>query len=133
MATIGIQPLYMRDVLLTIGTDDYQKHVSGVTFTPAPKTAQWTGLGENTHSAVGVPTWTVELAYAQDWDTANSLSAYLFANQGTTKAVVFEPVAGGQGFTADVIVQAGAIGGQVDSFAATTVSLPLDGAPALAP
>lgn len=133
MATIGISPLYMTNVLLTVGTDDYQKHVSGVTFTPAPKTAQWTGLGENTHSAVGVPTWTVELAYAQDWDTANSLSAYLFANAGTTKSVVFEPVAGGSGFTADVIIQHGAIGGQVDSFAATTVSLPLDGAPTLVP
>jgi hypothetical protein len=133
MATIAINPLYMRDVVLTIGTDDYQKHVSGVTFTPAPKSAQWTGLADNTHSAVGTPTWTCELTYAQDWDTANSLSAYLFANQGETKAVVFEPVNGGQGFSANVIIQAGAIGGQVDTFASTSVSLPLDGAPALIP
>jgi hypothetical protein len=132
MATIAISPLYMRDVELTIGTDDYRKHVSGVTFTPAPKSAQWTGLGENTHSAVGTPTWTCELTYAQDWDTTDSLSAYLFDHQGETKAVRFEPVSGGQAFTANVIIQAGAIGGQVDSFASTSVSLPLEGAPTLA-
>lgn len=132
MAIINIQPLFMKDVVFSVGTDSYEKHVSSVMFTPATTSVSWKGLEPSaTYTNVGTATWTVDISFAQDWETANSLSAYLFANQGETKTVVFEPVNGGQGFTADIIIVAGAIGGAVDSYAETTVSLPVQGQPTL--
>lgn len=129
MAVINVAPLYMRHVQLTVGTDDYQKHVSAVTLTPSNPTQTWKGLDQNVVTATGSPTWTVEISYVQDWSTTNSLSDYLWDNQGTTKAMTFEPEDGGQAFTATVLIVHGAVGGQVDTFAATTVSLPVEGQP----
>ena len=130
MAIINIQPLFMKDVVFSVGTDSYEKHVSSVMFTPATTSVSWKGLEPSaTYTNVGTATWNVDISFAQDWETANSLSAYLFDNQGETKTVVFEPVNGGQGFTADIIIVAGAIGGAVDSYAETTVSLPVQGQP----
>jgi hypothetical protein len=132
MAIINVQPLFMKDVLFSVGTDSYEKHVSSVVFTPATTSVSWKGLEpSSTYTNVGTATWTVDISFAQDWETADSLSAYLFAEQGETKTVVFEPVNGGQGFTADIIIVAGAIGGAVDSYAETTVSLPVQGQPTL--
>lgn len=134
MAQIAVQPLFMKDVLFSVGTDSYEKHVSSVVFTPANTAVSWKGLDTAaTFTNVGTATWTVDISFAQDWETANSLSAYLFANQGQTKSVVFEPASGGTGFSADIIIVAGAIGGTVDSYAETTVSLPVQGQPTLIP
>lgn len=133
MATISVQPLFMKDVMFTVGVDGYEKHVSSVTFTPSTPTASWKGLEPSaTFTNVGSATWMVDIEYAQDWQTTDSLSKYLFANQGETKTVVFYPENGtGTGFTADIIIVSGAIGGAVDSYATTTVSLPLQGQPVI--
>lgn len=134
MAAIAIVPLYMKDVTLTIGTDTYEKHVSGVTLTPAYATNTWKGLSpSSTFTDTSAAVWTLDLSYAQDWDTVNSLSKYLFANQGLTKSIVFKPKsAGTPTVTVSVIIVAGAIGGQIDSYAESTVSLPVQGQPVLA-
>lgn len=134
MASIAINPVYLKDVVFTVAADGYEKHVSSVTFTPSTSTAQWKGL---TPSAVftntSAATWVCDLEYAQDWTTTNSLSKYLFNNQGNTIAVTFQPTNGeGDVFEADVIVVSGAIGGAVDGYATTTVSLPVQGAPTVA-
>lgn len=132
MATISVQPIYLKDVLLTVGTDGYSKHVSGVTFTPTVATATWKGLDpEAVFTNVGASTWMVDLAYAQDWNTADSLSAYLFANEGEQVTLTFQPVNGGSGtWAADVIIVPGQVGGNTDSYAVATVSLPVQGKPA---
>jgi hypothetical protein len=130
MAQIAVAPLFLKDVLFSVGTDSYEKHVSSVTFTPSTSPQTWKGLNpESTFTNVGTATWTVDIEFAQDWATTSSLSAYLFDNQGQTKTVVFEPVNGGQGFTASIIIVAGAIGGAVDGYGTATVSLPLQGQP----
>lgn len=135
MTQIAVAPLFLKDVIFTVGTDDYEKHVSNVTFTPSTSPQTWKGLNPDaTFTNVGSATWTVDLEYAQDWTTTNSLSAYLFANQGETKTVEFAPQNGvGPSFTASVIIVAGAIGGAVDTYGAATVSLPLQGQPTLVP
>lgn len=133
MAAIAVNPFMMRDCLLTVAADSYEKHVSAVEFVPgdnAPVT--WKGLTPAAVFSFGKSsTWTCNLSFAQDWATANSLSRYLFENEGEEIVVVFEPVSGGPSATATLIVVPGSIGGQVDSVAVSTVTLGCKAKPAL--
>ena len=130
MATLDVKPLFLKEVELTIGDgtpDDFRKHVSGVTFTPSSSQQSWTGLGQNTVTESTEPTWTCQLDYAQDWESTNSLSRYLFENSGETVPMSFRPKSGvGPSFTANVSIVPGAIGGQVNAYAGTSVTLGCD-------
>lgn len=135
MAQINVQPLYLKDVTLTIGTDGYEKHVSAVTLTPSVSTATFKGLDtEAVFTQASTASWTCELSYVQDWNTADSLSEYLFNNAGSEVTMTFAPEsAGGGSFSADVIIVPGAVGGTVDAYATSTVSLPVQGQPTYTP
>jgi hypothetical protein len=130
MAVLEVQPLVLKDVELLIGTgtpDDFRKHVSGVTYTPTTPTSTWTGLGENTHTDTGTPTWTVQLDYVQDWTSTISLSGYLFDHAGEQVDLLVTPTDGaGPSFTSKVTIAPGAIGGTVNAFATTSVQLGSD-------
>ena len=124
MAQIAVVPLVLKDVTLTLGTDTYEKHVSEVRFTPSASTISWTGLGGNTVTDVSTATWTATLGYVQDWETVDSLSQYLLANEGESVAATFKPKSGsGPSFTATLTVTPGAIGGAVNAYATTQVTL----------
>lgn len=135
MAQINVQPLYLKDVILTVDGDTYEKHVSGVTITPSVATATFKGLEPTaTYSQASTATWTVDLTYVQDWETADSLSAYLFNNAGSEITMSFKPESGTGGtFSATVIVVPGSVGGAVDAYATSTVSLPVQGQPTYTP
>lgn len=134
MAQIAVQPIYLKDVVLSVAGSDFEKHVSSVVFTPTVSTATWKGLEPTAvYSNIGSSTWTVDLSYAQDWETSGSLSAYLFANEGAEVSLTFTPVSGGGVWDADVIIAPGQVGGAVDSFAEATVSLPVQGKPSYTP
>lgn len=134
MAVLEVQPLLLKDVVAIIGTDDFRKHLSAVEFTPSSSQTTWTGLGLNTHTDVSTATWVAALTYAQDWDSTNSLSRFLYENEGETVAMTFQPRSGtGPSFTANVVITPGAIGGAVNAYAETSVSLGCDGKPALVP
>lgn len=134
MATIDVQPIVLRDVLLNIPTDDYSKHVSAVTITPSSGTVNFTGLNPDaTFTFPTATTWSVQLDYAQDWETTNSLSLYLFENEGEQVEMTFEPKAGGLGWTVDVFIAAGAIGGAVNQVATASVTLGVVGRPTPVP
>ncbi len=127
MANISVTPLVLKNIELTVGADDYKTSVSSVRFEPSASQVSWTGLGGNTHTDVSTATWTVTLEFAQDWDTTNSLSRYLFAQEGTTKAIKFRPKNGvGPSFTANVAISPGAIGGAVNAYATASVTLGSD-------
>jgi hypothetical protein len=130
MTILEVQPLVLKDVELLIGANtpnDFRKHVSGVTFTPSSSQTTWTGLGLNTHTDSGIPTWVCQLDYVQDWTSTDSLSRYLYTHEGETIPVEFTPTDGaGPAFTANVSIVPGAIGGQVNAFATTTVTLGSD-------
>lgn len=136
MAVQNVTPLVLKDVELLIGSgtpDDFRKHVSGVVYTPNTPTQTWTGLGGNSHTDVGAPTWGLQLDYVQDWDSTTSLSRYLFEHQGETVPVTFRPRSGvGPSFTSNATITPGAIGGQVNAYATTSVTLGTD-APQLVP
>lgn len=134
MAIIAHAPLVLKDVILSIGTDDYRYAVDQVSFTPSASTITWTGLGLNTYTDISTATWALTLNYVQDWDTTNSLSRRLFEDEGETVAMTFKPRSGsGPSFTANVIVTPGAIGGSVNAVASTSVTLPCTGKPTLVP
>lgn len=132
MAIINVDPFILRDVLFTVAADEYSAHVSSVTFTPSSSVVTWQGLKPSATFTFGATaTWTCDLAYAQDWSTDESLSRYLFENEGSEIAVVFEPVAGGPSVSATLIITPGAIGGAVNAVAVATVSLGVKGKPTL--
>lgn len=134
MAQIAVQPIYLKDCVLSVAGSDFEKALSSVTFTPSVTTATFKGLEPTAvFTNVGSSTWMVDLAYAQDWDSAGSLSAYLYANEGAEVTLTFEPVSGGSSWSADVIIVPGAVGGAVDSYAVATVSLPVQGRPTFTP
>lgn len=134
MPQIAVKPIVLRDVLLKVALDDYEKHVSGVTITPTTGSVSWAGLNPDaTFTFPTSSTWAVQLDYAQDWDTPNSLSRYLFDHEGETISVLFEPVKGGLGWDVDVIIVPGSIGGQVNSVATSSVTLGVVGKPTPVP
>lgn len=125
MASIAVSPLVLKDVTITLGANGYEKHVSSVTFTPSSSTITFQGLTPTaSFTDQSSQTWVCELEYVQDWDTTNSLSKYLLANAGTSVTGIFKPKqANTPTFTATLSIQSGQIGGKVNAFATTKVSL----------
>lgn len=125
MPSIASSPLVLKDVTITLGANGYEKHVSSVTLTPKSSTISWQGLTPSaSFTDITSPEWTVELEYIQDWDTANSLSKYLFASAGTSVIAVFKPKAANTPtFTSTVTLASGPIGGQVNKYATSKVTL----------
>lgn len=134
MVAIAVNPFIMRDCTFTVAADNYEAHLSGVEFVPTTPSVQFKGLTPaSVHNFPGSSTWLANLAFAQDWSTADSLSRYLHEHEGEKVEVVFAPKNGGPSITATISVVPGSIGGQVDQVAAATVSCPVDGKPVLAP
>jgi hypothetical protein len=133
MAVIPVSPLFLKDSVIEIAGSDYAAAVSSVAFTPTSPTVTFTGLKKDAvFTDVGNTTWTVGITFAQDWDSTTSLSRYLFTNAGKTVAMTFRPRVGtGPAFTANVVIQPGAIGGAVGAATTATVTLGLSGAPVL--
>lgn len=136
MASPVVVPIILNDVVLTVATDNYEAHVSQVEFVPASSQVNWKGLTPTSVFTFGTSsTWTLNLSFAQDWATTNSLSKYLFDNEGTSKVVTFKPKKPPTGtaptWTATVIIVPGSIGGAVDSVAVSSVTLGVQGKPAL--
>lgn len=132
MVQIAVNPFLMKDCLLTVATSDYAKHVSAVEFVPTASPVTWKGLTPTSVFTFGTnATWVCNLSYAQDWETTDSLSRYLYDHEGEEIEVVFEPVTDGSSITATLIIQPGSIGGAVDSVAVSSVSLGVKGKPVL--
>lgn len=133
MAQITVSPFVLKDCTVVIGEDLYEAHVSQVEFTPSAATQTWQGLTPaSTHTDMSTATWAATLAYAQDWETPNSLARYLFEHEGEIVPFTFHPKAGGPSFAADLVITPGAIGGTVNSFATASVTLGVKGRPVFA-
>jgi hypothetical protein len=126
MARIANNTLFMLEVSLTLGVDDFGDAVQVVTFTPTPgATKTWTGLGGNTITRVTrEESWTCALSYGQDWETDGSLSRYLHEHAGEEVPATFTPLNGGDPWYATVTLAAGPIGGTGQDFANGSVTLP---------
>lgn len=135
--TVVANPMTLKDVSLLIGPTatnyEFRTSVESVQFVPSASAVSWTGLGLNAFTDMTTATWTCVLTYIQDWETTNSLSAYLYANEGQTLDIVFKPKnAGAKSWTGKVIVTPGAVGGDVNSVATASVTLGMPAKPVLA-
>lgn len=123
MAAVVPKPLFLKDVLMQIGTDNYEAGLSAVTFTP-PSPTVWTGLTPTAVFNELPAQWVCQLDYVQDWESTGSLSQYLLDNVGKQVTAVFTPKAKtGKKFTATVTIVPGPIGGTGQAFATSSVSL----------
>lgn len=132
MAAVPVVPIVLKDVTLVVEADNFELHVSQVQFDPSVQTQTWKGLSPSAvFTDQSAPTWTCTLGYAQDWSTVNTLSGYLYANQGLVKHVKFTPDVNTPqaAWDADIIISAGPIGGTVDAFQLGTVTLGVQGRP----
>lgn len=124
-------PLFMKDVLFTAGEGtpaDFAAELSSVLFEPESETVTWKGLKPaSAFTESTPPTWAATLKYAQDWDSETSFSRWLWDNQGTTAPVTFQPKSGvGPSFTANLTIISGPLGGDVDTYAESEVTLGSD-------
>lgn len=130
MPAIAVKPRVLKNYLVKIGADSFEKALNSVTLTPSSSTVTFKG---GTPDAVftdqTAPTWTCALSYAQDWETAGSLSVYLLQHEGESVDMEFSPLGSGPKFKATVIITSGAVGGAIDAFAVATVTLGVQGKP----
>lgn len=135
MPNILVQPFVLRDVLLQIGANNYETAVSAAVFTPNAAQQTWQGLTPaSSFTDVATATWVAALTFAQDWDTPQSLSEYLFDNEGATVPASFRPKNGrGSSFSTSLVITPGAIGGPVNTFQEATVNLGCTGKPTRIP
>lgn len=130
MPVIPVKPRVFKNYMLKIGADSYEKAVNSVTLTPSSSTVTFKGgTPEAVFTDQTAPTWTAALNYAQDWETASSLSVYLLNNEGKEVAIEFFPLGSGPKFALTVIITSGAIGGAIDAFGTSTVTLGVQGKP----
>lgn len=126
-----MQPIKMKDAVVSIAGTDYGAEASSVILTPTTPTSTWKGLKPGAvYSSAGTPSWQLDMTIGVDWDETSSLARYLFEHVGEAVALQFRPKTGGAGLSAEVIAIPGAIGGAVDTDAEANVSLPLNGQPA---
>lgn len=134
MAAVAVAPFVLKDATLLVGTDNYEAHVSQVSFDPTTSTLTWQGLTPAaSFSDVSSPSWACTLAYAQDWKTPNSLSRYLYDHQGETVSATFTTNPGAGAWAVSLIITPGAVGGQVNAYAVATVTLGVSGQPTFTP
>lgn len=131
MATIPIQPLMLKDAVLTVASDDFTAAFTSVTFEPSPEW-EWVDvfLGPSVPMLSRVR-WVCRLGYLQDLTTFDSWTRYIDDNTGTTATLTFTPESGGDGVVADVLLIPGNVGGGATEQLSAEVSLPVVGAPTL--
>lgn len=132
MAIKEVSPLYMVDSVLSETDTDYAKAISIMQLVPTASSSTKKGLKPDAvWTFGGKSTWTLNLTFAQDWETAGSFSEYLMENEGEKKTFDIEPATGGRSVTVEVYIQPGQIGGTVDTGPDANVSLPVIGKPIL--
>lgn len=126
MAVISSKPFNFR-ATFTVGTDEYTAHVSKAEWAPSQPTSSWTDLSGTVYNFGGKSAWVLNLDGAQDWVTANALSAFLTTNDGEELDV--ELTVPGGTWAGKVIGAATTIGGTVNSPAVFSVALQTIGTP----
>lgn len=124
-------PIILKDVTVTIGADTFERQLSSVALTPNVSGTKWRGMAPGAvYSDAPQADWDAALKFAQDHETAGSLSDYLFAQEGSKVTMILKPRSGsGPSYQVVVTIVPGAIGGEVNAWAESTVTLPCDGKP----
>lgn len=123
MTSIALAPVTINAATLMIDADNYEAAIGSAIFTPSTKTSSFVAINGQTYQSQSPSTWTLDITYAQDFETAASLANYLHTNEGSSKQAVLTEVASGKTFTATITIAPGAIGDAAGSIAQSKVSL----------
>lgn len=123
MTNIALNPITVNAATLKIDADNYEAAIGSAVFTPSTKTSSFTAINGQTYQSQAPATWTLDVNFAQDFETAGSLSNYLHAHEGESKEAVLTEVESGATFTATISIAPGAIGDAAGSIAQSKVSL----------
>ncbi|TFV82041.1 hypothetical protein E4V99_13995 [Microbacterium sp. dk485] len=130
MAKIAAKPVLFK-APVSVGDDEYTAHLNQAQFEPTQPTSTWTDLDGKSTNFGGDSSWTLQLAGAQDWETVNSLSHFLIEHEGEEIEVTID-VPGGT-WAGTVIAAAVTIGGTINTPAAFSKTLQVNGKPEFTP
>lgn len=131
-------PFIMKNAIVAFGDpatadEDFAAAVSSAVLTPSSGITPYKGLKPTAvFTFPQAVTYTLDLTFAQDWASAESLSRYLFEHVGETVPAtlnVDDKATGSTSWALDVAIVPGSVGGPVDSVAESTVSLGVVGQP----
>lgn len=114
-----------------VGTDDYTAHISAFEFQPNQPTSSVTDIAGTVTNFGGKSGYALAIGLFQDWETANSLSLYLFDHDGEDMATSIT-VPGGT-WAATVVAAAPHIGGTGNQPATSSLTLQVKGKPVFTP
>jgi len=133
------KPIMMKDVDLILGDEstgpNFKCQARSVTLKPnASMQRMKTLCPDGRYADVDDPEWDLEIGYAYGYDDGQAdvttvLADFLMANHGTKVDFTFRPRAGGIGYSGEVTIMAGPIGGSQGAWMEGSVTLPLDGQP----
>lgn len=133
---MAFKPIFMKDVDLILGDEatpkNFKCQLRSVELTPDTNIERTrTMCPDGQFAEVDDPEWTLSLGYLNgDEDgTQGALADYLLTNKGTKVDFLFRPRSGGKGYSGEVTLLAGSIGGSQGSFSEGSVDLPVDGQP----
>lgn len=125
MTAVPAKPFLLNDATVSIDGDTYEEACKTVRFDPTTPVVKWKGLTPaSRHQFVGTPEWDVTVAFAQDVQSASSLTRRLHTAAGETVEMIFAPKGGGVAITANVTLVPGALGGDLDTVPEASVTMP---------
>lgn len=122
MAEIVNVPSYITGTL-KLSANGYTAHAARAVLKPTAKTTVVTDIAGVDHIIGGKSGWVLEIDLNQDHITANSLSQFLFTNDGVSVAAELT-VTGGAKYATNVLCAPGDAGGKGGEVGTATVSLP---------
>lgn len=130
MSAIEAQPILLNNVTVKLGADTYEEALTTCQLVPTTPKVVFAGLGGNTKTLLGVPSWIANLTFAQDLTSGASLHKLLHTSPpGTPLAMELIAVADGDKVTATIVTEPGAIGGDVNTVPSASVALGVNGQP----
>jgi len=134
---MAFKPIMMKDVDLILGDGNvnFKCQARSVTLKPDAGVQKLKTLcPAGRYADVDDPEWELEIGYAYGYDDGEAtvmdvLANFLLANHGTKMDFTFNPKSGGVGYTGEVTIVAGPVGGSQGSWMEGSVTLPLDGQP----
>lgn len=125
MAQVDVTPIMQKNLVLTIGTSSYEKHVSSVSWEPSSSQQEWRG---GTPDAVftdsAAPTWTANVTMIQDWENPDSMFNFCLQHAGEQVSATYKPDSDGAfSIVATITIVPPTIGGPVGQFVESTIQM----------
>jgi hypothetical protein len=136
MTLIDPSPKAIKNMLVQVGTNQYEKAVSSCKFTPtAPSAVEFRGgTPDAVYTDQGSATWAAVITAAQDWEDEDSFVNFCLDHEGESATITYKPdAAGAFGLTATITIVAPEVGGDIGAFPTTTLTMPCNQKPTRVP